>query len=249
MAEVLRTQALTKRYGKKTALEDLDLTLESGHIYGLIGPEGAGKTTLLRLLAGLCFPTSGGYSLFGETSPSRLTRARKRVGFLIDAPVAAEYFSLRQNLELQAPLAGVRDGNRLKELRRSLGLTERSVGHRRWRDCATWERQRYGLAAALLGQPELLVLDEPLNGLDPEGIRTARELLGELNRTKGVAMLITSAFPEELMGLATDYLFLDEGRLLKNLTARELEQMQAEDPEKLASELLRLREDKNGGGA
>ena len=100
MAEVLRTRALTKRYGEKTALEGLDLTLESGRICGLIGPEGAGKTTLLRLLAGLCFPTSGSVSLFGETAPSRLAQARKRVGFLIDEPIAVEYFSLRQNLEL-----------------------------------------------------------------------------------------------------------------------------------------------------
>ena len=247
MAEVLRTQALTKRYGEKTALKGLDLSLESGRIYALVGPEGAGKTTLLRLLAGLCLPTSGSLSLFGETSPSRLAKARKRVGFLVDGPIAVEYFSLRQNLELQAPLAGRRDETRLKELRRSLGLTERSVGHRRWRDCAAWERQRYGLAAALLGQPELLALDEPLNGLDPEGVRTARELLGELNRTGGVAMLITSAFPAELLGLATDFLFLDEGRLIASMTAGEVERMQAEDPEKLMAALLRLREDREGG--
>lgn len=247
MAEVLRTRALTKRYGGKTALEGLDLSLESGRIYGLIGPEGAGKTTLLRLLAGLSFPTSGSISLFGETSPSRLAKARKRVGFLIDEPIAVEYFSLRQNLELQAPLTGRRDGTGLKELRRKLGLTERSMGHRRWRDCAAWERQRYGLAAALLGEPELLVLDDPLNGLDPEGLRAALELLGERNRDGGVTMLIASAFPGQLLGLATDYLFLDEGRLLGSMTAREAEQL-AEDPEKLASELLRLREEREGGG-
>ncbi len=247
MAEVLRTRALTKRYGGKTALEGLDLSLESGRIYGLIGPAGAGKTTLLRLLAGLSFPTSGSVSLFGETSPSRLAKARKRVGFLIDAPIAVEYCSLRQNLELQAPLTGRRDGNGLKELRRKLGLTERSMGHRRWRDCAAWERQRYGLAAALLGEPELLVLDDPLNGLDPEGLGMALELLKERNRDGGVTMLIASAFPGELMGLATDYLFLDEGRLLGSMTAREAEHL-AEDPEKLASELLRLRAEREGGG-
>ncbi len=244
MAEVLRTRGLTKRYGGKTVLEGLDLSLESGHIYGLLGPEGAGKTTLLRLLAGLSFPTSGSFSLFGETFPSRLAKARKRVGFLIDEPIAAEQFSLRKNLELQAPLTGRRDEARLKELRRSLGLTERGVGHRRWRDCAAWERRRYGLAAALLGQPELLALDEPMNGLDPEGVRMARELLGELNRDRGVTMLITGVWPEELRGLATDYLFLDEGRLLRSVTAQALEAL---DPDRLASELLRLRETGKGG--
>ena len=248
MAEVLRTRALTKRYGGRTALEDLSLSLESGQIYALVGPEGAGQTTLLRLLAGLCLPTSGSLSLFGETAPSRLNRARKRVGFLVDAPIAVEYLSLRQNLELQAPLTGRREESRLKTLRQSLGLTERSVGHRRWRDCATWERQRYGLAAALLGKPALLVLDEPMNGLDPEGLRMARELLEELHRTGGVTMLITSAFPTELLGLATDFFFLDEGRLIASMTAREAEQMCSEDPEKLASRLLRLREGGEGGG-
>ena len=249
MAEVLRTRALTKHYGARAALEGLDLSLEAGKVYALIGPEGAGKTTLLRLLAGLCFPTSGSFSLFGETAPSRLAGARKRVGFLVDAPIAVDGFSLRKNLELQAPMAGWGDGPRLKELRRRLGLTERGVGHRRWRDCAAWERQRYGLAAALLGKAELLVLDEPMNGLDPEGLRMARALLEERNRERGVTMLITCAFPQELLGLATEYLFLDEGRLLGSMTAREAEGLLTEDPEGLAARLLRLREQREGGGA
>ncbi len=243
MSEILSTNCLTKRFGAKTALDGLSITLEEGHIYGLIGPDGAGKTTLLRLLAGLCFPTEGSFSLFGSRTAAQLRKARKRAGFLIETPIAAEYFSLRQNLELQALMTVQRDKTDLKELRRRLGLTEREVGHRRFGDCAVWERRRYGLAAALLGSPELLLLDEPLNGLDPEGIREARTLLRELNREKGVTMLIAASFPAELRGLATDYIFLDEGRLLRTLRADELEQMQAEDPEALASELLRLREE------
>jgi ABC-2 type transport system ATP-binding protein len=243
MAEVLHTQGLTKIYKEIPALDSLSISLEEGHIYGLIGPDGAGKTTLLRLLAGLCFPTTGNFSLFGSQTAAQLRNARKRIGFLIETPIAVEYFSLRQNLELQALMTVRKDKEGLKELRRRLGLTERAVGHRRFKDCAVWERQRYGLAAALLGDPELLLLDEPLNGLDPEGIREARTLLGELNREKGVTMLIATPFPAELRGLATDYIFLDEGRLLRTLRAEELEQMQSEDPDQLASELLRLREE------
>ena len=245
MGEVLSVQDLTKRYGPKTALDDLSVALEQGRFYGLIGPEGAGKTTLLRLLAGLSFPTSGSLSLFGSRTEAQLRRARKRVGFLIETPVAVEYFSLRQNLELQAPLAGRRSREGLKALRRTLGLTEREVGHRRFQDCALWERQRYGLAAALLGDPELLVLDEPMNGLDPEGIRVFRELLGQWNRDRGVTVLIAASDPAELRGLATDYLFMEAGRLLYSLTAEELEQMLETAPEELEETLLRLREERS----
>ena len=245
MSVILSVQGLTKRYGEKTALEGLDLALEQGRVYGLIGPEGAGKTTLLRLLAGLCFPTAGSLSLFGSRTEAQLRRARKRVGFLIEAPIAVEYFSLRQNLELQAPLAGRRDREGLKALRRALGLTEKSVGHRRFKDCTGWERQRYALAAALLGKPELLALDEPLNGLDPEGIRLSLALLAERNRAEGVTMLIASADPAELRGLATDYLFLEGGRLLLSLQAEELEQMLETDPEELKETLLRLRAERS----
>ena len=244
MSEVLKTRGLTKSFGTENALEKLSLTLESGRIYGLIGPDGAGKTTMLRIMAGLWFPTEGSISIFGSKTARELRKARKRVGFLIDRPIAVDRFSLRTNLELQALLTGRADRKELKTLRRRLGLTERSVGHRRFGDCAVWERQRYGLASALLGSPELLVLDEPMNGLDPEGIRDIRALIGELNREKGVTVLIATPFPAELFGLATDYLFLDEGRLLGTATGPELEQMQKDEPERLVSELLRLREEK-----
>ena len=232
MAEILRTRNLTKRYKHKTALDGLSISLEEGRVYGLIGCDGAGKTTLLRILAGLSEPTEGSVSLFGGETPGELCRARKRVGFLIDRPAAVEYFTIRKNLELQARLLGGVDGAKQKELRRRLELTERKVGRRRYDDCALWERQRYGIAAALLGEPELLVLDEPMNGLDPEGVRAARALLEERNRREGVTMLIASAQPEELRGLATDYLFLGEGRLLAKLTGEELEaRLETEGPE------------------
>ena len=234
MAEILSTRNLTKRYKQKTALAGLSISLEEGRVYALIGCDGAGKTTLLRILAGLSEPTEGSYSLFGGETPAELCRARKRMGFLVDRPMAVEYFTIRKNLELQARLLGGVDGEKQKELRRRLELTERKVGRRRCDDCALWERQRYGIAAALLGDPKLLVLDEPMNGLDPEGARAARALLEERNRAEGVTMLITSSRPEELRGLATDYLFLCEGRLLADLTAEELEaRLETAGPEAL----------------
>ncbi len=224
MAVVLATHALTKRFQQTAALDGLSITMEEGHIYGLVGPFGAGKTTLLRILAGLSEPTSGSFSLLGGETPAALCRARKRVGFLVDRPAAVEYFTIRKNLEMQARLLGGVDREKQKALRRKLELTERKVGRRRYDDCALWERQRYGVAAALLGDPELLVLDEPMNGLDPEGIRAAWELLEERNRTGGVTVLITSPQPEEVRGLATDYLFLGAGRLLAQMTAAALEE-------------------------
>lgn len=246
MAEILNTRNLTKRYKLKTVLDGLTISLEEGRFYGLIGGDGAGKTTLLRILAGLSEPTSGSFSLFGGETPAALCRARKRVGFLVDRPVAVEYFSIRKNLEMQARLLGGVDREKQKVLRQRLGLTERKVGRRRCGDSALWERQRYGIAAALLGDPRLLVLDEPMNGLDPEGIRAARALLEERNRQEGVTVLLASSQPEELRGLATDYFFLGEGRLLAKMTAEELEErLETEGPEAfealLASETPRER--------
>ncbi len=241
MADIIRTYNLTKRFGEKIALNSLCISLEPNHIYGLIGPEGAGKTTLIRLLAGLYRPSEGSISLFGEKNPAGLSRARKRIGFLVEDPIAEERFSVRQNLEMQAMLSGRTSKAKLKALRHQLGLTERETGHRRYRDCAVWERKRYGLAAALIGEPELLILDEPMNGLDPEGCQLAVGLLKELNHEKGVTMLITASFPGELYGLATDYFLLNEGHLLRSMTASDLEQqLEAADPEEL-EELLQLR--------
>ncbi len=250
MAEVMSTRDLTKRYKGKTALDGLSISLEEGHIYGLVGNNGAGKTTLMRILAGLSEPTAGSFSLFGGHTPAELCRARKRVGFLIEKPISYDNLSLRRNLTLHAALLGRPARKQIGALRRELDITERKVGNRRYGSCSMGEKQRYGLAAALLGDPELLVLDEPANGLDPAGTRELRELLLRRNREKGTAMLISSHILEELHLLATDYLFLHEGKLLLKLTAEELdEKLKKEGMERMEEFFLRLTEAKDLGGA
>jgi ABC-2 type transport system ATP-binding protein len=250
MSEVLRTHDLTKRYRGKTALEKLNITLEEGHIYGLIGLNGAGKTTLMRLLAGLSEPTEGSFSLFGSRTPAELCRARRRVGFLIEKPIAYENLSLRRNLILHASLLGRVDRKELDALQQQLDITDAKVG-RRYGLCSMGEKQRYGIAAALLRDPALLVLDEPVNGLDPAGVKELRELLLRRNREKGTTMLISSHILEELQLLATDYLFLHEGKLLLSLTAEELDsRLERENVLRLEDFFLGLTEaEKHGGGA
>jgi ABC-2 type transport system ATP-binding protein len=249
MSEVLRTHDLTKRYRGKTALEKLNITLEEGHIYGLIGLNGAGKTTLMRLLAGLSEPTEGSFSLFGSRTPAELCRARRRVGFLIEKPIAYENLSLRRNLILHASLLGRVNRKELDALQKQLDITDAKVG-RRYGSCSMGEKQRYGIAAALLGDPALLVLDEPVNGLDPAGVKELRELLLRRNREKGTTMLISSHILEELQLLATDYLFLHEGKLLLSLTAEELDsRLERENVLRLEDFFLGLTEaEKHGGG-
>ena len=246
MSVILEARGLRKRFGQKTVLEGLDLTLHSGHIYGLIGPNGAGKTTLLRLIGGLSLPSGGSLRLLGGESPGELRAARRHIGFLIEEPIACDSFSLRRNLRLQAALAG-RSAREAEELEQRLGIQRRKVGRGRYSLCSMGQKQRYALAAALLGEPELLVLDEPMNGLDVEGHRDLRELLLSLHGDRGVSMLISSHDLESLRLLATDYLFLTEGRIRQSLTAPELEQrLETEGMKKLEDYYFRLREETSG---
>lgn len=241
---VLETRDLTKVYKEKvidfrdrrinlkdrmefSALDGVDLTLESGHIYGLVGNNGAGKTTLMRLVAGLALPTGGSLSLFGADSEKELFAARKRLGSLISQPAGYEDLSLWQNLVSQSLLLpNVRRGD-LAALCDLVGL-ERSARRRPLRKASTGEKQRYGLAAALMGEPDFLLLDEPMNGLDPSGIADTRELLLRLNRERGLTILVSSHLLAELHRAATDYIFLHQGKVLETITAEELDARIAE---------------------
>ncbi len=242
---VLETKDLTKVYKEKVidlrdrrinlkdrmefkALDGVDLALESGHIYGLVGNNGAGKTTLMRLIAGLALPTGGSLSLFGAGSEKELFAARQRLGSLISQPAGYEDLSLWQNLVSQSILLPHVTRKDLSDLCSLVGL-ERSARSRSLRKASTGEKQRYGLAAALMGEPDLLLLDEPMNGLDPGGTADTRDLLLRLNRERGLTILISSHLLGELHRAATDYIFLHKGKVLETITAEELDRRIAEE--------------------
>ena len=222
---VFEAKGLRKEYGRGvrrlTALAGIDLRLESGRIYGLVGNNGAGKTTLLRLMAGLARPTAGEMTLFGAAGPKGLMAGRRRMGCLIAEAAGYEDLSLWQNLRAQTLLLPDPKGADPASLCALVGLDERTR-RRTLRQCSAGEKQRYGLAAALLGDPELLLLDEPLNGLDPAGVAEVRSLLLRL-REEGKTLLVSSHLLEELHKTATDYIFLRFGRVLETLTAAQLD--------------------------
>ena len=223
---VFEAKGLGKTYGRGrkelTALEDVSFALEKGRVYGLVGNNGAGKTTLLRLMAGLGLPSAGELSLFGASDPKGLREARKKLGCLISEPCGYGDLSLWQNLRAQALMLPKERQPDLQALCRVAGLEE-SVLRRSLGKCSAGQKQRYGLASALLGEPELLLLDEPMNGLDPAGAAETRELLLHLNRERGLTMLVSSHLLGELHRIATDYVFLRFGRVLETVTASELD--------------------------
>ena len=236
---VIQTMGLSKRYKNRWAVDHLDLQVEQGDIYGFIGRNGAGKSTTLKLLCGLARPTMGEILLFGK--PVRDPVARRRVGALIEQPGLYPDLSGRENLRLYAGLLGLDSPERqTDEVMEIMGL---SPGEKKpVRHYSMGMKQRLGVGLALLGGPDLLLLDEPINGLDPEGIRQMRDLLLRLNRERGLTILISSHILGELSKIATRYGIIQEGRLVEQLTAGELEQkctdylhIKADQPQKAAA--------------
>ncbi len=217
MEEILRTFSLTKRYGRQTAVKDVSLSIGQGEIYGLIGRNGAGKTTLLRLICNLAQPTAGDFSLFGERPPRQ---SLSRVGALIEAPGVFPALSAQENLMLKYTALGGRDKRWPQKLLDTVGLSD--AGSKKVGKFSMGMKQRLGIALALVGRPDLVVLDEPINGLDPQGIAEIRDIIEELNRTYGVSFLISSHILEELSKIATSYGFLHQGHLLQQVTREEL---------------------------
>lgn len=218
---VLEINALTKRFGKYTALDSVSFSLERGRIYGFVGNNGAGKTTLMRIICGLSRPTSGSFSIFGAESEKDLQLARRRVGSLIESPVFYPDMTARQNLIAQSIICGVKGTKRVDELMQIVGLggksAKKSIKH-----FSTGMKQRYGLAFALIGSPELLILDEPLNGLDVEGMDDITELLLSLCNEHGVTILLSSHLLARLDKVATNYIFIDYGKIVEQISAEEL---------------------------
>lgn len=224
---MVQLKNVTKNYKKTAAVADCSLTLEQGRIYGLVGKNGAGKTTMMRMIAGLSIPSEG-----------EITVATNRIGTLIEAPSLNGSMTAVENLKFYRMLCGengqnVEDG----ELLSMVGLE--NVGKKKVKDFSLGMRQRLGIAIALLGNPEFVMLDEPVNGLDPVGVVEIRKLIKKLNEEQGMTILISSHNLPELYQTATDFIIIDKGSVKKEITQEELEQAEKESLEEYFLEIIK----------
>lgn len=219
MEYLLTTNKLTKQYGKQKAVNAVDLHVKQGDIYGLIGRNGAGKTTLLRMISGLASPTEGEYYIF-EYDGKDVPHVMHRIGTLIESPGIYPNLSAEENLKLKCIAMGVRNKKVIPEILETVGLA--NVGKKRVGKFSLGMKQRFGIALALIGEPDLVILDEPINGLDPQGIVEIRETIERLNREKGITFIISSHILEELSKIATKYGIIHNGTLIQELTCEEL---------------------------
>lgn len=231
---VLQTEGLTKKYGRKFVVKDLNIKIRKGDIYGFIGKNGAGKTTTIKMIAGLCRSKSGKMELFNCKS---LAEGRKRIGTVIENPAIYPYLSARQNIEAQRILKGVTDKKVTEDILEIVGLG--GVGKKRAKNFSLGMKQRLAIGLALVGDPEFLILDEPINGLDPSGIKDVRELILKLNRELGITILISSHILGELAKISTAYGIISKGELVDQFTTEELKnrvrpalRISVNDPEK-----------------
>ena len=231
---VLHTKGLTKRYGSHTAVDRAELTVEKGQIYGLVGRNGAGKTTIIRMVTGQTIPTAGEISLFGAAG-KELMKVRARTGVMVETPSFYPYLTARQHLEYYRIQRGIPGKGTVDQALEEVDLAD--TGKKTFKNFSLGMKQRLGLALALMNRPDFLLLDEPINGLDPEGIVEFRNLLLKLNRERQTTILISSHILPELANLATCYGFIDNGVMLEQITARALEEkcracieIQVEDP-------------------
>ncbi len=221
MEYVLETNNLEKRYKNFKALSHLSIHIEKGSIYGLIGKNGAGKTTLIRIICGLQKPTNGSYAIYGiKNNSSEISSVRKRIGAIIESPSIYGEMSARDNLIEQYKLVGMPSFDGINELLKLVGLEK--TGKKKAKNFSLGMKQRLGIAISLASNPDFLILDEPINGLDPQGIIEIRELILKLNKEKRITILISSHYLDELSKIATHYGFLDNGSIIKEISNEEL---------------------------
>lgn len=218
---VLQTENLTKRYGSVTVLDGVNVRLQKKHIYGFIGENGAGKSTFMKIVTGMSCPTEGTYTIFGKNMDSDGRRMRKYIGSMIEEPALYPGYSVMRNLELQRILAGNPDTSACEKVLHMVDLAE--VKHKKVSALSMGMKQRLGITLALIGNPRLLILDEPVNGLDPKNIVALRTLLKKLSEENHVTIVISSHILSELYLLATDYIFIHKGKVIEVLTHDELE--------------------------
>ena len=220
MSEILlQTKALTKQYGHQKAVDNVDIHIKKGAIYGFIGRNGAGKTTCMRMIGGLAKPTSGEISMFGYAGKD-LSKVRSRVGCLIEAPGVYPNMTAKENIEMKCRLFGISKKGYAEGILDKVGLL--NVGKKKTKNFSLGMKQRLGIGMALVGEPDLLVLDEPINGLDPQGIAEVRDTIQRLRDERNMTILISSHILEELSKIATEYGIIHNGSLLQELTSEEL---------------------------
>ena len=223
MEYIFKSNSLCKKYGSFSALTDLNMNIEKGSIYGFVGKNGAGKTTLIRILCGLQHPTSGSFELLGHANTDKaLEHERRRMGAVVESPAIYKDMTARDNLIQQCLVLGLPDFKGVDELLELVGLAD--TGRKKAGRFSLGMKQRLGIAIALCGNPDFIILDEPTNGLDPQGIIEIRELILKLNREKGITFLISSHILDELSRLATHYGFIDKGHIVREMSAEELRQ-------------------------
>lgn len=222
MDYVLKTNALCKSYKNFKALNGLSMTVPKGAIYGFVGKNGAGKTTLIRLICGLQEPTSGEYTLYGQKNTERgVVKARRRIGAVVETPSIYQEMTAEDNLKQQYRILGLPSFDGLNDILKLVRLED--TGSKKAKHFSLGMRQRLGIAIALVGDPDFLILDEPVNGLDPQGIVEIRELILKLNRERQITVLISSHILDELSRLATHYGFIDSGHMIREISAADLE--------------------------
>lgn len=245
MSEILlSTNILTKKYGRHKAVDKISIRVRKGAVYGLIGRNGAGKTTFLKMVAGLASPTSGEIRIFGY-SGKNLEKIRKRVGCLIEAPGLYGNLSAYENLKMKCKFCGIDKKGYIEDILDTVGLSD--TGKKKTKHFSLGMKQRLGIGLALVGEPDLLLLDEPINGLDPQGIVEVRDTILRLQEERNMTIVISSHILEELSKIATDYGIIHQGSLLEEITRDELMKKCSErleitspNPEKIVPVLDRL---------
>ena len=218
MEYALRTKNLSKKFSKKLAIDSVSINIRKGDIYGLIGKNGAGKTTLIRTIVGLAAPTAGEIELFESTD---LKKQRYKIGTVIESPAVYPNFTAKQNLIAQQKLFGKTDINEINQILEIVGLAD--TGKKKAKNFSLGMKQRLAIAISLIGNPEFLVLDEPINGLDPAGIKDVRDLILKLNKENNITVLISSHILGELAKIATRYGVICNGKLVDEFTPQELQ--------------------------
>lgn len=220
---ILETNGICKQYKNRTVLENVNMHIFKGDIYGFVGENGAGKTTVIRIITGLVNPTEGEYSLFGVNYKDKdICKMRKNVSAIVEAPSIYKNLSLLENLKMQATILGITEERIIDEVIAEVGLGYLKNDKKLAKNFSLGMRQRLGLAMALLNNPDFIILDEPMNGLDPQGIVEIRELILHLNQQKGITFLISSHILTELQLIATKYGIISHGKLIKEISAEEL---------------------------